>query len=209
MATSNLQKDDRERKDLVTGEVLPEPRLIRFVAAPDGSVVPDLARKLPGRGLWVEASRAAVDAAVQKNLFSRAAKAKLNPIKDLADQVEKLLARRCLEQLGLARREGVLISGFEKVSSKLKSGRVGWLVEASDGAADGRRKLMALASHATPPVRVCGAFGSEELGLALGLENVIHVCLLAGRRAERWTIEVDRLAGFRPLLPEDWPEDWR
>lgn len=97
---------DRERRDLVTHQVMDESRLIRFVAAPDGSVAPDLARKLPGRGLWVAADRASIQAAVKKNLFSRAAKAPLKPAADLADTVESLLVRRCLDQLGLARREG-------------------------------------------------------------------------------------------------------
>ncbi|NEX94261.1 RNA-binding protein [Caulobacter sp. 17J65-9] len=201
--------DARARKDLATGEVMPEERLIRFAAAPDGSVVPDLARKLPGRGMWVEASREAVDAAVKKNLFSRSAKAKLTAQPDLADLVERLLARRVLEQLGLARREGVLVNGFEKAHMALKSGKVAWLIEASDGSPDGRNKLLSAATRQTPPVPVLGAFSAEELGLALGLDNVIHVVLLAGRRADRWTEEVRKLAGFRPLLPPSWREEAR
>jgi hypothetical protein len=206
-----LQSDgaDRERRDIVSGEVMPEARLIRFVPAPDGSVAPDLARKLPGRGIWVAASREAVDTAARKGLFSRAAKAKLNADPALSDLVERLLVRRCLEQLGLARREGVLISGFEKALSALRSGKVAWLVEASDGASDGRRKLLGAAAGQPDRPEVCGAFSAEELGLALGLENVIHVGLLAGRRAERWTEEVLKLAGFRPLLPESWREEAR
>ena len=197
----------RERRDLATGEVMEESRLIRFVAAPDGQVTPDLGRKLPGRGLWVAADRASVDTAATKNLFSRAAKTKLSAPDGLSDLVERLLAKRALSQLGLAKREGALISGFEKVHAAIKAGKAGWLVEASDGAADGRGKLLALASKVTPPVPVCGAFSAEELGLALGRENVIHVCLLAGRRAGSWTEEVRRLAGFRPLLPESWREE--
>lgn len=93
---------------MVSGEVMPEARLIRFVAGPDGAVVPDLGRKLPGRGVWVEATREAVTAAVKKNSFARSAKAPLKPAPDLADQVEQLLVRRCLDQLGLARRRARL-----------------------------------------------------------------------------------------------------
>jgi hypothetical protein len=200
---------ERERRDIVSGEVAPEAELIRFVGGPDGAVVPDLARKLPGRGVWVRATREAVDTAVKKGLFSRAAKTKLTAAPDLSDLIERLLVRRCLEQLGLARREGALISGFEKALIAIRSGKTAWLVEACDGAADGRRKLMGAAAGQPSPPRVCGAFSAEELGLALGLENVIHVGLLAGRRAERWTEEVDRLAGFRPLLPESWREEAR
>ena len=96
----------RQRRDLVSGAVMDEARLIRFVAAPDGAVTPDLGRKLPGRGMWVQATRGAVDQAAKKGGFSRSAKAKLNAAPDLADQVETLLARQCLDRLGLARRAG-------------------------------------------------------------------------------------------------------
>lgn len=184
---------------------MPEERLIRFVAGPDGAVVPDLARKLPGRGVWVEATREAVATAVKRNGFARSAKAPLKPASDLPDLVERLLARRCLEQLGLARREGVLISGFEKTLSAIASGKAGWLVEASDGALDGRRKMLAARARSPrPDLPVCGAFSADELGLAIGGENVIHLGLLAGRRSGRWADEVRRLAGFRRLFPEDW-----
>jgi len=193
---------DRERRDLVSHEVMDESRLIRFVAGPDGQVVPDLGRKLPGRGLWVEASRASIETAVKKNGFTRAAKTKLTAPADLADVVERLLVRRCLDQLGLARREGVLISGFEKSAANLRAGKVAWVVEAADGSADGRGKILALARHQT--AKVCGAFTVDDLSLALGLENAIHAVLLAGGRADRWAIEVERLAGFRPLRPSHW-----
>ena len=193
---------DRERRDLVSHEVMDESRLIRFVAGPDGQVVPDLGRKLPGRGLWVEASRASVEAAVKKNGFTRAAKTKLTAPADLADVIERLLARRCLDQLGLARREGVLISGFEKTAASLRAGKAAWVLEAADGSADGRGKILALARHQT--AKICGAFTADDLSLALGLENAIHAVLLKGGRADRWTIEVERLAGFRPLRPESW-----
>lgn len=197
----------RARKDVVTGTVMPEAALIRFVAGPDGMVVPDLARKLPGRGVWVAADRASVTAAVKKNLFARSAKAPLKAAPDLADQVERLLHQRLLAALGLARRAGDLTSGFEKVSAAIASGKVAWLVEAADGATDGRRKILALARKASPSTGVVGRFTSAELGLALGLENVIHTAFLAGRAAERWAEDVRRLAGFSPLLPEDWREE--
>jgi predicted RNA-binding protein YlxR (DUF448 family) len=199
----------RERRDLVGGEVMPEARLIRFVAGPAAAVTPDLAGKLPGRGLWVEARREAVETAARKGLFSRAAKAKLDAAPDLADLVERLLARRCLEQLGLARREGALAPGFEKAQMAIRSGKAAWIIEAADGSADGRAKLLHAARTAPRPPQICGAFSAEELGLALGLENVVHVALLAGRRAERWTEEASKLAGFRPLLPESWREEAR
>ncbi|HEX6860307.1 MAG TPA: RNA-binding protein [Caulobacteraceae bacterium] len=197
----------RERRDIVSGEVMDEARLIRFVAGPDGVVTPDLARKLPGRGLWVAADRASVETAVKKNAFSRAAKTKLSAPADLADQVERLLTRRILDGLGLARRAGDLTSGFEKVHAALRGGKVGWLIEAADGAEDGRAKLTNLARHLIPRPGLIGVFTAAELGLALGGENVIHSAFLAGRGAERWGQDVLRLAGFRPLLPESWREE--
>ncbi len=109
-----------------------------------------------------------------------AAKAPLRPAADLADTVETLLVRRVLDQLGLARREGMLISGFEKSAAAIRSGKAAWLIEASDGSQDGRGKLLGLARHQQPPPKVCGAFSADDLSLALGLENVIHAVLLVG-----------------------------
>jgi hypothetical protein len=197
----------RERRDIVSGEVMDEARLIRFVAGLDGVVAPDLARKLPGRGLWVAANRAAVETAARKNAFARAAKTRLTAPADLADQVEALLARRVVAGLGLARRAGDLTLGFEQVLAAVRGGKAAWIVEASDGAADGRRKLLYAAKGLSHPPRLLGAFDSNELSLALGLGNVIHLAFLAGRGAERWTADVERLSGFRPLLPESWREE--
>jgi predicted RNA-binding protein YlxR (DUF448 family) len=206
-AAKTLAEAARERRDIVTGEVMDEARLIRFVAGPDQVVAPDLARKLPGRGVWVAANRASVETAAKKGLFSRSAKAKLIAPPGLADQVETLLMKRLLDGLGLAKRAGYLISGFEKVSSSLNAGKAAWLIEAADGAADGRRKILNVARRSPKPPEVFGLFDAEELGLALGAENVIHTAFLAGRGADRWTSDVRRLSGFRPLLPESWREE--
>ena len=202
-----LAEAARQRRDLVSGEVMPEAKLIRFVASPDGKVVPDLSRSLPGRGMWVAATRGAVTDAAKRGGFSRSAKAKLAADPDLAEQVEKLLLRRLLDRLGLARKAGELTYGYEKVTSAIAGGRVAWVIEASDGAADGRRKLMQVVRRLPRPPPVIGVFGTDELGLALGLGNVIHLAFLAGRGAERWTEDVQRLSGFRPLLPESWREE--
>jgi predicted RNA-binding protein YlxR (DUF448 family) len=202
-----LAEAARQRRDIVSGEVMDEARLIRFVAGPDGAVAPDLARKLPGRGLWVVASRAGVETEARKGAFARAAKARLSAPADLADQVEALLARRVLAGLGLARRAGDLTLGFEGVVAQIRAGKTAWIIEASDGAADGRSKLLYAAKGQPQPPRLLGAFDSNELSLALGLGNVIHLAFLAGRGAERWTADVERLSGFRPLLPESWREE--
>jgi len=200
-------QDSRQRRDIVSGAVMDEARLLRFAAGPDGVVTPDLARKLPGRGLWVEATRASVATAAAKGLFSRAAKTRLTVPLDLASVVEAGLHRRLIDGLGLARRSGLLISGFDSVFAAVAAGKVRWLIEASDGAADGRRRLLAKARHAERPPGVFGLFTSEQLGLALGGENVIHLALLAGPGATRWTLDVERLAGFGPLFPEGWCEE--
>jgi len=207
MPPATLAEASRERRDIVTGEVMDEDRLIRFVAGPDGQVVPDLARKLPGRGMWVAADRASVQTAAKKGLFSRAAKAKLAATPDLADQVADLLSRRLLSGLGLARRAGELVLGFEKVAAALKGGKAAVLVEASDGAADGRGKLLAVARKVQPAPIVIGLFTVDDLSLALGAENVVHSACLAGRTADRWTFDARRLSGFRPLFPESWREE--
>lgn len=197
----------RQRKDIVSGEVMDEAELIRFVASPDGGVLPDLARKLPGRGLWVAANRQSVETAAKKGLFSRSAKTKLSAPAGLADMVEAQLERRCLEQLGLARRSGALISGFEKANAAIRSGKAAWVVEASDGSADGRNKLLFAADRSPSAPQVCGCFTAEQLSVSTGGEVVIHCVLLAGRTADRWTEEVRKLAGFRPLLPPSWRGD--
>ena len=196
-----LAQAARERRDIVSGEVLDEARLVRFVLGPGAAVTPDLARKLPGRGVWVAASREAVETAARKGGFARAFKTKAAAAPDLADQVEQLLTARLLAGLGLAKKASELTLGFERVLAALSAGRVAWLVEASDGSEDGRRKLLAAARRAEAQPKVLAIFDSTELGLALGAPNVIHTAFLAGRGAERWTLDVERLAGFRPLSP--------
>ena len=135
-----------------------EHRLVRFVAGPEGAVTPDLTRKLPGRGVWVAATRAAVDLAVKRDAFSRSAKAKWRAPADLSDQVEQGLRRRVLAGLGLAKRAGDLICGFDKTAAALEAGRAAWLVEARDGAADGRRKIEQALRRSPRPVEVFDLF---------------------------------------------------
>ena len=207
MTAATLAQVARERRDIVSGDVMDEARLLRFVAAPDGTVTPDLARRLPGRGLWVAADRPSIELAARKGLFSRAAKARLVAPADLADQVERLFLAKLLAGLGLARKAGELTTGFEKVLSAVTAGKAAWLIEATDGAPDGRRKIVAGFRKSPRPPKLAALFTGDELSLALGLENVIHTAFLAGRGADRWTFDVERLAGFRPLFPESWPEN--
>lgn len=196
--------DMRERRDIVSGKVLPENCLVRFAVAPDGTVVPDVAAKLPGRGLWVEARRAAVATAVEKKLFSKAAKANVNASADLPQRVEKALVARMLGDLGLAKRSGALTLGFDNVLRALeglKPPRI--LIEAFDGSPDGKRKLYAAAHRLERNCVVIETLTSAELGLALGRENVIHAAVQPGGLTERLTLDAERLAGFRSRNERD------
>jgi ribosomal protein L7Ae-like RNA K-turn-binding protein len=112
--------------------------------------------------------------------------------------------RRLLAALGLARKAGDLVTGFEQTQTAIEANRAAFVIEALDGAADGRRKLANARRRTSASARLVGLFTSSELGLALGAENVVHSAFLAGRGAERWSVEADRLAGFRPLCPEGW-----
>jgi predicted RNA-binding protein YlxR (DUF448 family) len=200
-AAEGLILDDeghRHRRCIVTGEVQSESRLMRFVADPDGHVVPDAAAKLPGRGLWVTATREAVTKAVEKKLFSRAAKAQVNAAADLADRTEKVLVARILGDLGIARRGGSLLLGFDNVLRGLESAKPPKvLIEALDGSRDGKRKLYAAAHRLELNCVVVACLTSAELGLALGRENVIHAAVQPGGLAERLTFDAERLSGFR------------
>ena len=195
----------RERRCAATGEVKPEAALLRFAVGPDGSLVPDAAAKLPGRGAWVSASRVAVEEARKRGGFQRSLKGPARAEADLADLAEAALVRRCLEALGLMRRAGALALGFDMVEAALRAGRGRALIEASDGADDGREKLLRLAPEGR--VHLTGCFSAAELGMALGRDRVIHCAVLQERMAQRWTAEMGRLAGFRAIVPDSWP--WR
>ena len=200
MATKmdEAEHDGRERRDIVSGEVMPENRLIRFVAGPDGAIVPDVAAKLPGRGIWVEATKAAIAKAVEKKLFARAAKSQVTATADLGERVEKALVTRMLGDLGIARRSGALVLGFDNVLRQLegpKPPKV--LIEAFDGSADGKRKLYAAAHRLELDCVVIETLTSAELGLALGRENVIHAAVQPGGLADRLMFDAERLLGFR------------
>jgi uncharacterized protein len=184
------EKSATMRMCAVSREVRPIDELIRFVVSPSGEVIPDLKRKLPGRGLWVSASRKAVAEAVRRHQFSKGFKRDVRTAATLAADTEALLVRSATDALAVAAKAGQVISGFSKVEDAL-SGRQGRsavaaLIHASDGAADGIRKLDALALQnwgvrgESSPIPIVTALTSAELDLALGRANVIHAALLAG-----------------------------
>ncbi len=185
--------DGLDRKCIATGESVTRDGMIRFVLGPDDTVVPDLAEKLPGRGVWVSATREALTKAVEKRLFSRGLKTKTSAPDDLPDTIERQLTRRLIDSVALARKAGVAVCGFERVRDTLAGGRVKLLFGASDGAEGGKSKIRNLAEDAN----VCAVLTSAELGLAFGRETVIHAALLNGGITKRVLREAGRLEGFR------------
>jgi predicted RNA-binding protein YlxR (DUF448 family) len=181
------------RRCLVTGAVRPKTELLRFVVDPSGQIVPDIAGKLPGRGLWLTAQRAIVLEASSKRVFARAAKAPVVVTEGLEDRVATLLVQRCIEILGLARRSGLAVAGFVRVKEALTAGKAALLVEATDAAADGQEKLAALA----PSLPRVACLDARELGVAFGREHAVHVALGKGRLADLFIVEARRLQGFR------------
>jgi uncharacterized protein len=175
--------------------VRPKAALLRFVLGPDGRIVPDVAGTLPGRGLWLTARRDILAQAVTKRLFARAARQPVIVDDDLADRVGALLAERCRDRIGLARRAGQAVMGFAKVEAALAQGKVAVLLAAADGAADGRSKLRTLAAG----LPLVEPLTSAELGAAFGREHVVHAALAPGRNAQALIADAARLAGFRAV----------
>ncbi len=186
----------RSRRCIVTGESLPCENLVRFVVGPDRNLVPDIAGKLPGRGLWLGAGRDIVDRACAGNLIAKAARAPVRVPPDLAQQVEDLLVRRCLELLGLARRAGQAVAGFEKVRNMLSRDRAGVLLSAADGAQGGRNKL----GVTRPGVARIDLLERAELGGVFGREMTVHASVAKGNLADKLVAEAVRLAGFRTRI---------
>ena len=181
------------RRCVATRQCRPRRELIRFVIGPDGGLAPDFEEKLPGRGYWVGADPESIDAARRTRAFQRAARRRLSVPGDLEARVEAGLARRCCGLLGLARRAGLLAAGYERAREWLRDGRGAVLVEALDGAENGRRALAGLA-RGLPAVSVLTA---AEMGAAIGRDFTVHAVLGPGRLAERFALEAGRLAGFR------------
>lgn len=192
-ADAQCSTDGPMRKCIATGEVRPKDELIRFVIAPDGTVTPDIAGKLPGRGLWVAAGRDALDQACKRKAFSRAARRQVDIPRDLTDRVEGLLARRCIDLLSLARRAGEAVTGFEKAGAALKSGKAAIYVSAKDAGLDGVGKLDRQRGGA---VHV-DCLAREELGRAFGRDDAVHCVLMRGGLSGAFLHEAKRLSGFR------------
>jgi len=191
-------QDVSERRCIVTGEVSPKAGLIRFVVGPDNLVYPDVLEKLPGRGMWVTASRDALGKA-GKGQFSKAAKQAVQVPDGLTDEVERQLVRRVVDLIALARKAGLAVAGFEKVKGWLGGGEnVRALMQASDGSERGKTKLW------TPEgARYFGCLTAQELGLAFGRGTVIHGALASGRLSDLVVSDAAKLKGLREIEDGD------
>jgi uncharacterized protein len=193
------RQPDTERTCIVTRAAAPVDALIRFVVAPDGQVVPDFRRRLPGRGLWVTASASAVDTAEKKRLFARAHGGPVTVEPGLASRVEKGLAAAAEAALSFARKAGEAVAGFAKVEAAIASEDVVALIHAGEAAPYGIAKLAAAfrRRHGAGKGAVIRCFTGEQLDLAFGRTNVIHAALLAGPASQNLMTRVDAWLAYR------------
>ena len=196
-----------ERLCVATRSVKPTTDMIRFVVGPDGRVVADLKRKLPGRGVWVTATRQALAEAIRRKALARAFKREVRVEPDLADRVEALLERSALDALAIARKSGAVAAGFAKVEAALQRESVVALIHATDAGPDGVTKIAAAARRRPGPqaerIPVVELFSSAQLDLALGRSNVIHAALLADRASDSFLARWRSLERFRSGVPEE------
>jgi hypothetical protein len=190
-----------ERFCAATGTVRPVADMIRFVVSPDGSAVADLKRRLPGRGIWITATRQALRTAIARKVFGRGFKRDVRLAPDMVETTERLLEEGALAALAIAHKAGKVAIGFAKTEAALARARVVALIHAADAAADGARKLDAAARRQRDPdageVSVIDTFTSAQLDLALGRSNVIHAALLAGRESDTFMARAGLLDRFR------------
>jgi hypothetical protein len=178
---------------MVTRERRPKETMIRFVIGPDKTVVPDIAAKLPGRGLWLSARSDVIQTACTKGAFARTARMSVTVPPDLLFVLQASLVRRVGDHLGLARRAGQAVAGFQKAREWLVGGRAALIVQASDGSSDERVRFL---SGWTENVPVVAPLDGARLGSIFGRDHTVHVAVAAGRIATTLQIEAERLAGL-------------
>lgn len=195
------KQDVNDRTCIVTRESGSAEDMIRFVAGPDGSVVPDLKRNLPGRGCWVKAERRFVDEAVKRRLFARALKEGVTAQEDLGALVDRLLTKSALGSLALARKAGAVVSGSTKVDQAIRTGAAALVLHAQEAAIDGVRKLdqarRVVVHMDGPQIPSFSLFTGEEMDLAFGSGNVIHAAVLDGQAAAGVVQRVQLLHRYR------------
>jgi len=190
-----------ERTCALTRTLKPVDDMIRFVVGPAGNVVPDLKRKLPGRGIWITATRSALEQAVKGNVFARGFKRSVRPASDLPEATERLLQQGALDALAIAGKAGQVIGGFAKVEAAIGRDELKALIHAADAAEDGKRKLDAALARKIPEksreIAIITGLTGEQLDLALNRPNVVHAALLAGPVSETFVARAKRLERFR------------
>jgi predicted RNA-binding protein YlxR (DUF448 family) len=186
------------RRCVVTRARMEKERMIRFVIGPDRLVVPDLAARLPGRGIWLSAQGDVIETARTRGAFAKAARGPVTVPPDLTSVLQASLARRIGEFLGLARRAGQAVCGFQKAREWLDAHRAGLVMEASDGSADERARF--LGRHAAE-IKVISPLDGAAMGAVFGRDHVVHVAVARGRLAEVLEVETGRLAGLSAIAP--------
>lgn len=202
LSTSRSEPEgDAGRLCAVTRESRPLGELIRFVAAPDGAIVPDLERRLPGRGVWLTGRRDIVEKAIQSKAFAKSLKAAVVVPADLAQRVEALLRRRVADALSLANKAGLVVSGFQQIEAAIEKGAVAAVLHGSDAAADGKgkldRKFKAIQGSLDRPAPLLELLSTAEMSLAMGRTNVVHAALIPGGLTERLLREAERLSRYQ------------
>jgi predicted RNA-binding protein YlxR (DUF448 family) len=199
-----------QRTCALTRELKPVGEMIRFVVGPAGEAVADVKRKLPGRGLWITATREALEEAARRNVFARGFKRAVKVAPDLAETTERMLERAALDALAIAAKGGAVVAGFAKVEAALARNEALALLHASDGAPDGKRKLDTVLRRLREEreenereITVIDVFSGEQLDLALNRPNVVHAALLAGPGSETFLARVTRLTRFRSRQSPD------
>lgn len=180
------------RKCIVCGEVRAKELMLRFTALPDGRIVPDFKKKLPGKGVYVVNAKSALQKAVANNLFAKALRIKAKVNGELIEQTEHLLYKQALDAVSLARKAGSLVCGMDKVVDALKKGKAAFLLEAVDAAEDGHQKIVAQAKD----LEIFNLFKSEELDKELAKDNTVHLALMKGSMANMVREALVRLTSF-------------
>jgi predicted RNA-binding protein YlxR (DUF448 family) len=185
--------------------------MVRFVLSPDGVVTPDIQGKLPGRGAWVSSDRKSLEKVIALKGFNRGFKGKALIEGNLVELTERLLERRVLGLITMARKASLIAMGNDQVQSMAREAAIAFRIEASDGSKDGRSKIRTLAKamnreQELPDPIVVGCFTADQIGQALGREAIVHAAIRPSKLAKSLKVDVARLSGFRELIPLDWPD---
>lgn len=192
------------RRCIVTRETRPQNELLRFALSPDGVVTPDVSGKLPGRGVWLTPDQDVLAQAISKKSFASGFKSAAKAPDGLIEAVEQGLLSRCLNLLGLAKKAGHVVLGFDQVRTEIKTTKPAIIIEASDGAKDGRQKILSLVTAKYESAEIIGGLASSELGMAFGRDHVVHGCVREASVKHILLESYKMLTGFRGAPEKGW-----